>query len=334
MTATVRVEGSDLSFPAPPGVSVVDAGLRAGVELPHSCRRGVCASCVGRVVHGVVRPIGQVAYRNEACGADEVLLCQCEASGDLTIAVHRARRVDPLAPRRYRARVHRNTLAAPDVSVLELRLPTGQRMKFRAGQYLHVRLEDGGTRSFSMANPPQRNDAVTLHVRHVPQGHFSGRVATLERGDELEIEGPFGSFVLEEDGPAQAVLVAGGTGFAPIHAMLEDLSRRQPERALTLVWGGRTPADLYAPQALQRWAVSLPALRQVRVLEDPQGDGQAMQGRVDDALRALPGSWAGTAVYACGSPGMIEAVRTLCIRTLGVPARHFHFDAFVPGPAG
>lgn len=203
MSHDIQILDSELSFPAQPGLSVVDAALRAGIELPYSCRKGVCASCIGRVVQGEAQPLGTLPLRNEACGPGQVLLCQCRSVPGLTIAPMRARRIDAFAPRRLQAKVYRNTLAAPDVSVLELRLPAGQRMKFRAGQYVHVHLVDGSTRSFSLANPPQRNDGLTLHVRHVPGGRFSSTVPAMARGQTLEVEGPYGSFTLDEGGPRQ-----------------------------------------------------------------------------------------------------------------------------------
>jgi NAD(P)H-flavin reductase/ferredoxin len=333
MTDAIQIQASDLSFPAQTDLSIVDAALRAGIELPYSCRKGVCGSCAGRVVLGATQALGVLPLRNEECGPDQVLLCQCRALPGMTIAPIRARRIDAFAPRRLLTKVYRNTLAAPDVSVLELRLPAGQRLKFRAGQYVHVHLGDGSTRSFSMANPPQRNDSLTLHVRHVPGGRFSSSVAGMARGDALEIEGPFGSFSLDEEGPRQIVMIAGGTGFAPIHSLLEDIARRKLELQATLIWGGRVSSDLYAPEALTRWRKMLPHLSVVRALEDPGEDDDAIEGRVDDALRRLPHRLEAYAVYACGSPAMVEAVRALCTRELGLLPAHFHCDAFVQGPA-
>jgi CDP-4-dehydro-6-deoxyglucose reductase/terephthalate 1,2-dioxygenase reductase component len=343
MDARVQIEGSEVDFAAGPadagggaGVSVLDAALRAGIELPYSCRKGVCGNCAARVVRGEVVPRPGMSLSHEACAPGQVLLCAAMAAGDLVIAPVRWRRADPAARKNVVARVYSHDRPAPDVSVLRLRLPTGQRVRFAAGQYLQVKLEDGSARCYSMANPPHENDGVTLHVRHVAGGRFTQKLATLRAGDTLALELPFGQVDLPAEDARPIVFVAGGTGFAPVKSILDDWARRKVARDITLVWGARDATGLYLPAAVDKWRKAWPGLRYVPALSDATDPGPGVfAGRADQALQALQGhaaSLAGHVVYACGSPAMVGAVRQVALRAGADPA-DVHADAFVAGPA-
>ena len=331
--ARVRIDGSDIEFEADREASVLDAALRAGIALPYSCRKGVCGNCATRVVQGEVNARAGMSLHHEACAPGQVLLCCALAAGDLVIAPTQWRRTEPGAIRTVSARVYSHEQPAPDVSVLRLRLPAGQRIRFVAGQYLQVRLEDGSARCYSMANPPHESDGVTLHVRHVPGGAFTGRLATLKAGDTLTLELPFGQLDLPADDPRPIVFVAGGTGFAPVKSILDDWARRKVARDITLVWGARDATGLYLPAAIDRWRKAWPGLRYLPALSDaiPVPPGM-LAGRVDQVLMAHLPDLRGHVVYACGSPGMVEAVRAAAIGAGALPG-DVHADAFVTGPA-
>jgi CDP-4-dehydro-6-deoxyglucose reductase/terephthalate 1,2-dioxygenase reductase component len=298
--------------------------------MPYSCRKGVCGNCVGAVVAGEVQ-----SPPSEARPAGEHLFCQCTPRSDLEIAPQTWHRYDPAARKTFTAKVFRNTLAAGDVNVLQLRLPAGQRAKFKAGQYLQVLLPDGSRRSYSMANAPHESDALQLHIRHVPGGAFTQLVPQLKAGDTLQVELPFGNFALREESTAPMLCVVGGTGFAPVKSLLDDLVKKGVQRPITLVWGGRDRGGLYLLAAVERWKKLLPGFSFVPALENAP-DAQALEGfhgRVDDAVRAQAADLAGHEVYCCGSPAMVAAVRKACVDERGLDAHHFFSDVFVPGPA-
>jgi CDP-4-dehydro-6-deoxyglucose reductase/terephthalate 1,2-dioxygenase reductase component len=334
MAHTIRIAGTDVSFPCEPGQSVLDAALHAGIDMPYSCRKGVCGNCAGRIASGEVQcPPNEVL--EPASG--EHLYCQCVALGDLEIVPAAWRRVDPSARKTFAARVYRNQLAASDVSVLQLRLPAGQRAKFKAGQYLHLQLSDGSRRCYSMANAPHESDALTLHIRHLPGGKFTQIVPTLRSGDLLSVELPYGNFTLREEAPAPILCVAGGTGFAPVKSMLDDMVKRGIKRPVTLIWGARGRTGLYLMDAVQRWQRLLPEFRFLAAIEDA-AEAAAMQppafaGRVDQAMLARFQSLTGYEVYCCGAPPMVAAVKKACVEERGLDPRHFFSDVFAPGPA-
>ena len=333
MTHQISIEASDVSFACDPNQSVLDAALKAGIDLPYSCRKGVCGNCVGAIAQGEVAGVGGAAITNEACAPGQVLYCMCAPASDVVLRPVSWKRLDPSARKTFKAKVHSNQLAAPDVSVLRLRLPTGQRAKFQAGQYLQILLEDGSARCYSMANPPQENDGATLHIRHVPGGIFSQRVTQLAPGDVLDIELAFGHVELAADDTRPIVFVAGGTGFAPVKSLLDDMLKRRVQRDITLIWGARDPAGLYMPAAVERWQKQWPGFRYLPALSDvPAGEaGDAFTGRVDEALKANFADLAGHIVYCCGSPPMVSAVRAAAAGR-GLDAADFHADVFVPGP--
>jgi NAD(P)H-flavin reductase/ferredoxin len=333
MGHSVRIASSDVAFECADGQSLLDAALRVGIALPYSCRKGICGTCAGRVAAGEIKGIGTAPVMNETCGPDQVLYCVCTAVTDLILEPVTWKRSSSLAPQRFTAKVYRNELAAPDVSILRLRLSAGKRARFRAGQYLQLTLDDGSARCYSMANAPHESDAVTLHIRHVPGGRFSAVLPELAAGDRVQIELPFGNTPLEDGNPRPIVFVAGGTGFAPVKSILDDMAKRRVNREITLIWGARTSNGLYMPSAIDRWRAQWTDFRFIAAISDEPATSSGMfAGRVDEALLALCSDLDGRELYCCGSPNMVTAVRVAAARC-GLSRSAFHADVFVPGPA-
>jgi NAD(P)H-flavin reductase/ferredoxin len=323
MTCTVRIAGTETAFPCLENQSVLEAAEAAGWELPYSCRRGVCNTCLGTLVSGAVdAPPPQDG---------QVLFCQAKPRSDLEIAPREMVRIDPAARRKVKARVLRITRAAGDVALIHARFPAGTKVKFKAGQYLEVILDDGARRSFSMANPPQQSDSALLHARVVPGGRFSEQVLpALAAGSILEVELPFGDFFLREASERPAVMVASGTGFAPIKSILEDAFRRGIRREFALYWGARTKGDLYQLELPAKWAAERSNFRFVPVLsEPPAGTWPGRTGLVHRAVMEDYASLAGCEVYACGVNAMVNAARRDFIDERGLAPEAFFCDAFV-----
>jgi len=164
----------------------------------------------------------------------------------------------------------------------------GETLDFLPGQYVDVLLPGGQRRSFSLANLPA--DAILeIHVGLVPGGRFSENVFShMQTGASLEIQGPLGSFFLQENSSRDILMLAGGTGFAPCQAMLRHLFASQAPRRVSLYWGARTKAELYALPQVEDWVRQQPEFRFVPVLSEPQPQEQwtGRRGRAHAALLA------------------------------------------------
>ncbi|RTL61558.1 MAG: 2Fe-2S iron-sulfur cluster binding domain-containing protein [Pseudonocardiaceae bacterium] len=322
----ITVAGTDIGFESAPGQTVLEAAETAGWAIPYSCRRGVCHSCVGDVTAGAVRdrrggPIGP---------GDDVLFCQSVPDGPVEIRPHRITRAGPPRRRTLTTRVYRVRRPGPGVIIVELRFPIGRRVPFRPGQHLEVRLPGDESRAYSMANPPRDNDMAELHVRIEPGGLFSDRTARhLRPGDHLTVESPFGDATLQPgDGPL--VLLATGTGFAPVRSVLLDQVVRRATRPTTVYWGGRDESDLYLLDDLRRWSQALPWLDVRPVLSRPGRAWRGATGHVQDVAAARQPDLSAHTVYACGNPAMIREARQLLTSATGLPRECFVADAFIP----
>jgi CDP-4-dehydro-6-deoxyglucose reductase len=321
----ISIAGSDVAFRCAAGETLLDAAERSGYSVPYSCRKGVCSTCEGGVVTGA----GRSSVQGDVAGpAERVLMCCLRPSSDMTIAPRKIEKREPVVRKTLDMSVYRITQPAADVSVLQLRLPTGVRAKFRAGQYLQIELEDGSRRNYSMANPPHESDSVQLHVRHVPGGKFSGSVlGGLEKGHKLRVELPFGEFTLQDESTRPAILLATGTGFAPVKSIVEDALKRKLDRPLHLYWGARRQEDLYLFDLAQKWHAS-GKLTFVPVLSEPDESWTGRRGFVHETVLEDFGALAGYQVYACGNPAMTSAAQRSFVAA-GLPEEDFFSDAFV-----
>lgn len=319
-------------FACDAGDNVVTAAERAGWALPASCRAGICGSCEGDIAAGDFVLPGRGGEGEVQCGpAHAVKLCRARPRSDLRIVPREFAAVDPKTRKPLAAKVLRIDRPSSDVAVLKLRFPAGVRAKFKAGQYLKVLLDDGQERCFSMANPPQSNDGVELHIRYLPGGRFAETVFNaLKPGDIVNVRLPLGDFTIR-DSEQPLLFMAGGTGFAPVQSMVEDLLRRGVQRPISVYFGARTPDQLYPSSVVDKWRERRPELRYVPVVSQPQ-DADGWNGRtgyVHAALLEDHPSLVGQAVYACGAPAMIEAARAAFIAA-GLAPEDFRCDPFVP----
>jgi CDP-4-dehydro-6-deoxyglucose reductase/3-phenylpropionate/trans-cinnamate dioxygenase ferredoxin reductase subunit len=330
MTHRVRLAGSEIGFTCAADESIVDAAERAGFAIPYSCRKGVCNTCEGALVGGEV----EVRGRRIAGPADAVLMCQARPRADVEVALRRVERRAAAINKRLTASVYRVSRPAAEVFILTLRFAIGVRAKFQAGQHLKVLMADGDARTFSMANPPQANDGVELHIRHLPGGRFSeALLATLRPGDKLEVELPFGQFFLR-DTEMPAILLATGTGFAPIKSMIEDALRRRNRRPMRFYWGERHSEGLYMLDRVAKWVDAAPSLTFVPVLSRPRNAWNGRSGLLHRIVLQDVGDMRQVEVYACGNPVMIASARRDFIAEAGLPEGRFYAEAFVASGGG
>ena len=338
---SVRIEPHGRTLRVTPGQPILQAALSAGLNLPHSCKSGHCGSCRARLLAGAIHypdgpPLGITA---EEVGRGDILLCQARADSDLTVRARLIASVADVEIKTLPCRIARLTPLAPDVMQLWLRLPAVERLRFHPGQYLDVLLENGRRRSFSIASPPHDSEALELHVRRVNGGGFSERlfgaaagVGSLGTGALLRIEGPIGQFSYRV-GLGPVLMVAGGTGFAPLKSMLRHVLETGIRRDLHLYWGARHTQDVYEEALVLEWVRRHPQLKFTAVLSEASAAEAAHHraGWVHEAVLADYPELARFEVYAAGPPAMIEAMRTHFPRH-GLSTERLYFDSFDYAP--
>ncbi len=331
---TVTLASSGRRFDVAADETVLEGAQRAGVALPYSCRGGVCGSCKALLVEGECSyPRNPpVALSRAAQAHHAILLCQAVPCGDLVIEAREVASVEDIPRRQLPVEVIERRLLAPDVIGVTLLPLDGERLRWLPGQYLDFVLEDGKHRPFSIASGPQADRSIELHVRHAAGGGFTSWVfESLQVGDRLLIEGPLGTFVPREDSERPMIFMAGGTGFAPVKAIVEHFISLGTRRPMHLYWGARSAADLYLREMAEGWARDVPTLDFTPVVSDPE-EAQGMRSDlVHEAVLADYPQLDGYDLYMGGPPAMIAAGRQLFIDA-GLPEDRLYFDSFDYAP--
>ena len=313
------------------GETVLEAALRQGLSLPYVCRDGACGVCKGRILKGAVDygtyQEGVLTETEKAEG--KALFCCAKPLSDLDIECHEVDKLRQFPIKTMKFRVRKMEQAAPDVMLLELLPEGGEQMNFIAGQYVAVQLDDGTKRSYSIANPPHETEHLQLHIRLVEGGRFTGHVFNgMKEGDVLQVEGPYGNFSLHENNDKPIIFMSGGCGFGAIKGMVEHAFNIGLKRPMTLYWGARTPADLYSDLP-EKWQREHDNFKFMPVLSEPKPEHgwQGRTGLVHEAILQDYERLDEYQVYACGSPGMVEASRAPFMAK-GLPEDQYFSDAF------
>lgn len=332
MSYKVTIQPSQKTMTVNEGETLVDAAIRSGLPFPYACRDGACGTCKGRIVSGTV----DYGHANPRALSEEekaqglALFCQAVPSSDLVLEVHEVSAIEGQEIRRLPCKVVSVERANHDVMVVRLKAAGGARLRFLAGQYIDFLLSNGEHRSFSLANAPFDDEFLELHIRKVDKGSFSDFVFNeLDEKDILRIQGPLGSFFLREDSNNPIILMAGGTGFAPVKSLVEQAFHQGIERPIHLYWGVRAKRDLYMPELPERWQQDHANFHYTPVLSEPAAEDnwQGRTGLVHEAIAADFDSLADYDVYACGPPAMVYAGRDLFMEK-GLQQENCFSDAF------
>jgi CDP-4-dehydro-6-deoxyglucose reductase len=338
----VKLFRSTREFETAAEETVLDAALRARLDVPHRCLGGNCGACRARLLEGEVaypngRPLG---LSDDETADGLVLLCRAHARSDLLLEIFAPGRADALRVKRLPCRVERVERLAHDVMGVYLRLPPAESFDFKPGQYIDVVLAKGRRRSFSIASPPHDSRPLELHVRRAPGGEFSEQVFAEDmRGTVLYLEGPLGNSVYREIAGAEVpgaaapplLLVGGGTGLAPLKSILRHVLEKGLPRRVTLYWGVRAERDLYAHAFLEEAARRDPRLRYIPVLSEPSPAWQGRRGFVHEAVLAEVEGLEHHEIHVSGPPQMIEAVHR-AFTAHGVRESAMSFDSFDYAP--
>ncbi len=333
MPCQVTIKPSNHVFSVSDDETILDGALREGFNIAYGCRNGACGSCKGKLLEGRV---DYGAYQESALSESDqqqgyALFCQAKALSDVVIECREISAIKDIPVRTLPCRVQKLARVAPDVTMIHLRLPAAERLQFLAGQYIDILTRSGLRRSLSLANAPHDDGVLQLHLRDYG-GPFSQYVFnTLKEKDILRFEGPLGTFFLREDSVKPMILLASGTGFAPIKAIVEHAIHKNIARPITLYWGCRVRADLYLHDLAEGWAREH-GIRYVPVLSEARPDDywQGRSGLVHRAVMQDFPDLSGHQVYACGAPIVIESARRDFSAHCKLPPDDFFSDAFTP----
>lgn len=338
MAFKIQLQPEGQSFDCKSYETILAAALQAGHVLPYGCQNGTCGKCKGDILSGEVDygEHTEEALTETEKAAGKALFCAAMPESDLTLAIRQSNQAE-VPPRILPVRVEEKNLVTEDVMIMTLKLPSQERLSFKAGQYIEFLLKDGKRRAFSIANPPHVNERIELHVRLIPEGEFT-TYAFEEMPEKtiMRIEGAMGDFYLREETEKPLLMVATGTGFAPIKGMIEYMLEQKILREISLYWGARTRQDLYQLELAQQWVEEYSHIRFIPVLSQPleADEWDGFTGYVQDAVvhDFESGVLSGHAlsqyeVYCCGVPEMVNATQTTLIEK-GANADAFFADLF------
>jgi CDP-4-dehydro-6-deoxyglucose reductase, E3 len=332
----VLIENSGHTFDVRPSQTVLEAAIEAGINLPYGCRNGACGACKGKVLTGKVMhdDFQGNALTDAELAAGLALFCCARPLEDLVIECRQIDMVQGIKPRILPVRVQHKEQLGEDVMVLHLQLPGTEQLIFMAGQYVEFMLKDGRRRAFSIANAPHEQGFIELHIRKIAGGHFTEQVFNeMPLKTILRIEAPLGSFFLREQNDKPIIMVAGGTGFAPVKGMIEHMIFNQIQRPVYLYRGARQVSDLYMDELCQRWAQFMPNIQYMPVISDGNhgDDWDGRRGLVHQAVLEDHADLSGFEAYVCGAPGMVDIAKQTFVER-GLPEEEFYSDAFTFAP--
>jgi 3-phenylpropionate/trans-cinnamate dioxygenase ferredoxin reductase subunit len=309
--------------------TVLSAALRNGINFPYSCKVGGCAECKCKLTKGKVKEFTDASYllSAEEVQSGYILACQSVPKTlDVEIEVDLSR----AKKRLNRGKVVKQEKLTHDITLLELEMDEAP--VFKAGQYAKLSLESlpNITRAYSFASKPSAdNTRVSFFIRHVPSGVFSSLVQQENlMNTDIELQGPFGEFYLR-DSDKPMLMIAGGSGLAPIVSILEQAKEKGCQRSVTVLLGARTQADVYGLKDIEKIAENWPAqfqFEQILSEESNESTWQGMKGYIGDHLANY--ATFNSQVYLCGPPLMIDDCMEK-LTDLGISPTEMFADRFI-----
>ncbi|MDO5059440.1 MAG: 2Fe-2S iron-sulfur cluster-binding protein [Neisseria sp.] len=332
MSHTVTLSVCRTAFEVQDNETILQAATRQGLNLPHSCQSGICGQCKAELKSG---DVAQGGHSEQALSAAEeaegkILMCCAKIRSDVEIEIP-GYQGDLPSVRVSPARVNRVEYRA-DTAVLGLTLPKAPRFEFLAGQYIDIQTKNG-TRSYSIASSSAESEHLELHIRKREGGMFTGLLfgdePAIQEKTVMRIRGPLGAFTLRLHQGEPLIFLATGTGYAPVHSMLQQLAAQENRPEIHLYWGGRTLNDLYYFNEARELCEQIGA-RFTPVLSRARESWQGARGYVQQHALADYPDLSAHQVYACGSAQMITAAQELLTGQGRLKKENFFSDIFTP----
>ena len=330
-TYKIKIQSSGLEFHVKPSQTILEGAIASGITLPYGCQDGACGSCKGKVISGkyFLNEYQSSALTDSDIKAGNTLYCKSMAQEDLVIEPNIPEVYDQYSPKVLPVKVESLTRLNHDVMQMFLKLPAKETFRFKAGQYIEFIMGDGSRRAFSMANAPL-DSKIELHLRLIEGGKFTSFVFNEMKEKSIHrIEGPIGQFYLR-DSEKPIIFIAGGTGFAPIKSIIEDMIANKNKRKIYLYRGVRSGKDFYMNELVNDWIKKLEGLTYIPVVEDGLSE-DARSGYVHHAVLEDFKNLNDIQVYCCGAPGLVENAFKDLTKS-GLPDDQFFADAFTFAP--
>lgn len=320
MSHIIKIFPSSVEFTGKEDESILDSALNAGIHLEHSCKNGDCGICESELLAGTAVDTEGKSYGE----GDRILTCNCKPRSSLELKAHYFPELAGQVKRVVPCKVNTAVMASEDVLKLILRMPPTSKTAYLPGQYINLQYK-GVTRSYSIANANE-SDGIELHIRNVPNGQMSGLLFDdLNENTLMRLEGPCGTFFIRHsDRPI--IFLAGGTGFAPVKAMVEQLLQNKSKREIYIYWGMPVGKDFYSNLPTE-WSNTYTHVHFIPVVSSNDESWSGRKGFVHHAVMDDFSSLESFDIYACGSPLMIDASKKdFIIKNL--PVDNFYSDAF------
>lgn len=329
MTYQVRIRQGGREIAVEAGQTILDAALGAGVDYPFGCQSGNCGACKSRLLAGdvLLAPYSEFALTDEERAQGLILACRAEPQMDCQVAWLELEETVQHPLRQLDCRVVGLEQATHDIRIVRLAVAAGGPFTFSAGQYAAVTFAGLPARDFSMANRPD-DPAIELHVRAMEGGAVSHYVnRELKVGDPVRVEGPMGLAWLREAHTGPILAAAGGSGLAPIKAIVEQALAKGMAQPITLYFGVRAERDLYFADRFAALAEKHANFTFIPVLSEPDGPTGRRTGNLSEAIAHDLSNLDGWKCYLAGPPVMVETVSDVC-RALGMRSEDLHADPF------
>lgn len=277
MSYRITVRPSGHTFEAEPSETLLQAGLRAGLNLDHSCANGSCGDCRARLLSGAIQPLGHCDYRFNESDKQQgwFLLCNSRADGDVEIESHESGSAAEIPTQQIPARVSKLERLQEEVIQLSVRAPRSSGLRFLAGQGVTLAFDGMRPKTLPIASCPCDSVQLRFHIRRRDGDPFSDFVFNrLRKGRDMVLQGPCGDFTLDEESTRPLVFIAWESGFAPVSSLIDHAIQKDENRSIDLYWLSAIPRGHYLSNYCRAWRDVLDDFRYHSIDLRPAGTEQ------------------------------------------------------------
>ena len=330
MTNRVRIIPSGHEFVSRGNSTLLDAGLGAGLALGYGCSNGNCGECLARVVSGEVIQTRHHDYvTNKEAGGNQILMCCNTAASDVVLEAIEAQSSSEIPQQHITARVRNIQLVDNDIALVHLKTPRSQRLRFLAGQHVQLGVNGAASATHSVASCPCDDMNLHFNIPLVPGDPFSSHVfEAMRKGDAVEIEGPYGDFVLDELSNRPLVFIAWRTGFGPVRSLVEHAMALDVPQDIHLVWIAENKQGRYLDNLCRSWADALNGFHYVAIDAAPDDSSLNIETKLFDQLELGPDELPNHDFYIAGNEWLLGSCETFILNN-GVPVEQLIMDRII-----